>query len=180
MLPYGSPVSKAKEVRSILLKAAQETAAANGGDKLVEGIFALIDENEIEVTVYLTDPGVRPISTTELTQLWRERTGPIAGLESLLFESDRGGPGRGAALTVELTHRNIDVLDRASEALAERLADFANVKDIDDGFTPGKKTIRLQSDRRGPHPGANPTNAGPPTAKCLLWRRSCAPATRPQ
>ncbi len=141
VLPYGSPVSKSQEVRKILLTSAEETAAANGGDKLVEGIFALIDENQVEVTIYLTDPGVRPISTTELTQLWRERTGSIAGLESLRFESDRGGPGRGAALTVELSHRNIDVLDRASEALAERLADFANVKDIDDGFTPGKKQL---------------------------------------
>ena len=141
LLPYGSPVSKAEAVLRTLLTAAQETAEANGGDQLVEGIFALIDENEVEVTVYLTDPGVRPISTTELTQLWREHTGPIAGLESLRFESDRGGPGRGASLTVELSHRNIDVLDRASEALAERLADFANVKDIDDGFTPGKKQL---------------------------------------
>ena len=149
VLPYGSPVSEAEAVLRKLLKAAEETAKASGGDKLVEGIFALIDENEVEVTVYLTDPGIRPISTTELTQLWRERTGPITGLESLRFEADRGGPGRGASLTVELSHRNIDVLDRASEALAERLADFANVKDIDDGFTPGKKQLDFSLTEEG-------------------------------
>jgi multidrug efflux pump subunit AcrB len=141
LLPYGSPISKAEEVLKTLLTAAQETAEANGGDKLVEGIFALIDENEIEVTVYLTPAGVRPISTTDLTDFWRDHTGPISGLESLRFEADRGGPGGGAGLTVELSHRDIDVLDRASEALAERLADFPNVKDIDDGFTPGKKQL---------------------------------------
>jgi multidrug efflux pump subunit AcrB len=140
-LPYGSPLSRAEQVRQQLVEAAEETAKANGGDELVQGVFALIDENVVEVTVYLTDPHTRPITTTQMTQLWRERTGPIAGLESLRFESDRGGPGRGAALTVELSHRDIDVLDRASEALAARLADFANVTDIDDGYTPGKRQL---------------------------------------
>ncbi len=148
-LPYGSPISKAEQVRKRLLTAAEDVVKANGGEKLSDGIFALIDENVVEVRVYLTDPHVRPISTTELTQFWRERTGPITGLESLLFESDRGGPGRGAALTVELSHRNIDVLDRASEALAERLADFANVKDIDDGFTPGKRQLDFSLTEEG-------------------------------
>jgi len=148
-LPYGSPVSEAERVRRKLVAAANQTAEANGGQKLVEGIFALIDENVVEVSAYLTDPDVRPISTTELTRLWRERVGPIPGLESLLFESDRGGPGRGAALTVELSHRDIDVLDRASAALAERLADFPNVKDIDDGYTPGKRQLDYSLTKEG-------------------------------
>jgi len=141
MLPYGSPVSKAQEVREKLVEAAEAVAAANGGQTLVEGIFALIDENEVEVTVYLTETNVRPITTTKLTGLWRDQVGQIAGLESLRFEADRGGPGGGAALTVELSHRDIDVLDRASAALAERLTTFPNVKDIDDGFTPGKRQL---------------------------------------
>ncbi|MBL7189088.1 MAG: efflux RND transporter permease subunit [Phycisphaerae bacterium] len=140
-LPYGSPVSKAEEVSRQLVAAADQAVKANGGEKLAEGVFSLIDENVIEVTIYLTDPDVRPISTTELTQSWREETGMIPGLESLRFEADRGGPGGGAALTIELSHRNIDVLDRASEALAATLADFPNVKDIDDGYTPGKRQL---------------------------------------
>lgn len=140
-IPYGSPASKAQEVRKKLVAAAEAVTEANGGEELAEGIFALIDENEIEVIVYLTDADIRPISTTKLTQLWRERVGQIPGLESLRFEADRGGPGGGAALTVELSHRDIDVLDRASAALAERLTTFPNVKDIDDGFTPGKRQL---------------------------------------
>jgi multidrug efflux pump subunit AcrB len=148
-LPYGSPVSKADEVSRRLVSAAEQTIQDHGGEKLSEGIFASVEENVVEVSVYLTDPDERPISTTELTQLWRERTGPIPGLESLRFESDRGGPGRGAALTIELSHRNIDVLDRASEALAATLADFSNVKDIDDGYTPGKRQLDYSLTREG-------------------------------
>jgi len=141
MLPYGSPASKAEQVSRQLVAAAEQTAKANGGEDLVKGIFALIDENQVEVTVYLTDPDIRPISTTQMTQAWRQNVGAIPGLESLRFEADRGGPGRGAALTIELSHRDIEVLDRSSEALAGMLADFPNVKDIDDGYTPGKRQL---------------------------------------
>ena len=60
-----------------------------------------------------------------------------------MFEADRGGPGAGAALSVELSHRNIEVLDKASSKLAMILSDFPNVKDIDDGYTPGKEQLNF-------------------------------------
>ena len=152
-LPFGSPQLKVQEVANLLVEHAKAIVAENGGDTLSKGIFAVIDEDNIDVRIFLTDSDVRPVSTTRVTQLWRERTGPLAGLESLMFEADRGGPGSGAALTIELNHRDIDVLDSASSRLAEVLADFPNVKDIDDGFTPGKEqlnyTIRSEGQSLG-------------------------------
>ncbi|HEX3035105.1 MAG TPA: efflux RND transporter permease subunit, partial [Thermodesulfobacteriota bacterium] len=118
--------------------AADEIREKNGGDNLVEGIFALIEENVIEVEIYLTDPDVRPLTTTEVADIWREMVGQIPGARSLKFESDRGGPGSGAALTVELSHSNIPTLEQASADLAERLIEFPNIKDVEEGYTPGK------------------------------------------
>ena len=141
VLPVGSPMDKVKAVQKRLSVAMTAVAAENGGDRLLKGIFSKIEENQVEVQGYLTDPGVRPLSTGKVTRLWREKLGPVAGLESLLFESDGGGPGSGAALTVELSHSDIHVLDQASAALAKRLAEFSNVKDIDDGYTPGKQQL---------------------------------------
>ncbi len=138
VLPVGSPPSATAAVRDRLLEAARRVEREHGGEELVRGLFALVEENVVEVTIYLTDPGVRPLSTGAVTDLWRGEVGAIAGLESIQFESDRGGPGRGPGLTIELSHRDIDVLDRASASLAETLAGFTNVTDIDDGFTPGK------------------------------------------
>lgn len=142
-LPFGSPQNKVQEVADILIGRAKEIVAENGGDELSKGIFAVIDEDNIDVRIYLTDPEIRPISTTLVTQMWRERTGFLPGLESLLFEADRGGPGSGAALTIELSHRDIDVLDVASSRLAEILEDFPNAKDIDDGYQPGKQQLNF-------------------------------------
>ncbi len=141
VLPVGSPMDRVMTVRDQLTNAMNVVAAENGGDRLIKGIFAKIDENQVEVRAYLTDVGIRPLNTGEVTQLWRETLGPIVGLESLRFQSDGGGPGSGASLTVELSHTNINVLDQASAELAEGLTEFSNVKDIDDGYTPGKQQL---------------------------------------
>ena len=138
-LSYGSPLSRLEAVRDRLVAVADRVVAEQGGEALSRGVYATIKDNVVEVSVYLTPPKQRPISTTELTKLWREKTGPMVGVETLQFAADRGGPGSGASLTVELSHRNIAMLERASVALAERLAVFPNVKDIDAGYKPGKR-----------------------------------------
>lgn len=149
MLPYGSAEHKAQAVADELVARAEEIVAENGDEALCEGIFTRIDENEVEVFVYLTDPETRPLATSEVTVLWRERVGQIPGLESLRFVADRGGPGSGAALSVELSHRNIDTLDRASERLAGILTEIDFVKDIDDGYTPGKQQLNFTIKPKG-------------------------------
>ena len=120
MLPYGSPLSRAEAVRDRLTAAIEAVAREHGGNQLLKGVFAVINENQVEVTAYLTGPEVRPLSTREVTQLWRQQIGPIPGVVSVQLAADRGGPGSGAALSLELRHRHIESLDQASAALAGR------------------------------------------------------------
>jgi multidrug efflux pump subunit AcrB len=143
-LPFGTAFQKTEKVQKILVRAAQEVVAENGGKALMEGIFANINDNKAEVRIYLTPPDKRPVSTAKITERWRERVGSIPGLESILFESDAGGPGRGAAITVELSHKNIDLLERAASEVAEALGFYPNVTDINDGFAPGKQQVDFQ------------------------------------
>ena len=143
-LPFGTAVQKTERVQQIIVEAAQRVVAENGGDNLMQGIFAVINGNSAVVRVYLTPPDVRPISPAKLTDLGRERVGPLTGLEYLKFESDAGGPGSGAAISVELSHRRINILEQASAELAAALDFFPNVSDIDDGYAPGKQQIDFQ------------------------------------
>jgi len=140
-LPIGSPHARAVAVRDRLEAAAWEIIHRQGGDRLSEGIFSNINEHSVNVRVLLTDADVRPISTTAFTDLWRNAVGQIAGLESLRFESDRGGPGGGSSITVELAHAEVPTLERAGERLAEYLEEFPSVSDIDDGYEPGKEQL---------------------------------------
>lgn len=148
-LPYGTAVARTEAVRDRLVGAAEALAAELGREKLLRGVFAEIGRpfrgvsggHIVEVRAFLTEPAMRPISTKRFTELWRKRVGEIAGLETLLFESDRGGPGSGASLTIELAHTDSETLDAASAELASDLEGFPVVKDIDDGFTPGKPQL---------------------------------------
>ncbi len=150
-LPYGSPVEKTEAVCNRLIDTAVQVGAENGGDKLIIGTFAEIGASSgglsgghiAQLRVFLTDPEIRPLSTDAFIKLWRKQAGTIAGLESLIFESDAHGPGSGAALTVELTHRDLNVLEAASTELVAALGSFSNVKDIDDGFSPGKEQLNF-------------------------------------
>jgi len=143
-LPYGTAFQKTEKVQQILVRAAKDVVAENGGETLMEGIFARINANQTDVRIYLMPPDKRPMSTAIITERWRERVGVIPGLESILFESDAGGPGRGAAITLELSHKNIGLLEKAASEVAEALGFYPNVKDINDGFAPGKQQVDFQ------------------------------------
>lgn len=148
-LPYGSAIEQTEMVRDRLLASAAQVAEQSGEQQLVIGTFAdlgkavngLSGSHTLDIKVYLVDPQQRAISTEQFTNLWRQSAGEISGLESLMFQSDSGGPGSGKALTVELSHTNLATLERAGQDLAEVIASYAMTKDIDDGFAPGKQQL---------------------------------------
>jgi multidrug efflux pump subunit AcrB len=141
VLPFGASYENAQRVERQLIRSSNEIIEKHGGKTLVDGVFSSIQDNIVEVRMYLTPPDVRPISTAQVTDLWRNQTGVIPGLKSIKFESDAGGPGSGSAISVELTHQRMDLLEKASAELADALRFYSNVTDIDDGFSPGKQQI---------------------------------------
>ena len=137
-LPPGTPAPVVTATRDKLVDAARKVIAANGGDQLSRGIYAYVEDNEVEVRAYLTEPGVRPISTAEMARKWRQALGDVPGVDYLRFDTDRGGPGGGAAVTVQLSHSDTDTLNRAARSLAGWLSEVDGVTDVNDGYQPGK------------------------------------------
>jgi len=147
VLPFGSPVSKTEAVMQRLVRGARQVVAESGHPELVEEIIADVGMGGAHtgrVRVALADPDVREkiMSTQEFTNRWREAVGDVAGVEYLNFASDIGGPGgRGRPVAVQLSHRDIDVLERASRELAAVVSTYPGTKDVDDGFQPGKQQL---------------------------------------
>jgi multidrug efflux pump subunit AcrB len=160
VLPVGSPEDRVFEARDAMVAAAERVIANNGGDRLSQGVYASVNENRVRVRAYLQPPEERPISTSEMVRLWREEVGSLPGAESIRFESDRGGPGGGPGISVELSHSSMDVLDRASAALAARLEELGPVTDIDDGFTPGKRQFDIELNETARASGLTTTEVG--------------------
>lgn len=156
ILPYGSPLSKVEAVRDKIVSAAQRVIDANGGDKLGTGIFAWIGapfdrfsaresgSHVVRIWTYLTEPDKRPLGTAEFVEKWKKEIGDLVGIDMIRSESDAGGPGAGASLTIELNHKSLEVLEKASEDLGRALNEYPNAKDIDDGFSPGKPQLNFK------------------------------------
>ena len=149
VMPVDHPSSEVEAAAMALEASARELVTQHGGEELSEGIFTVINDNSVQVRVFLTPPERRPISTGTFTRLWRERSPAIAGAQSLRFAADAGGPGSGAALTIELSHRQVGVLDQASAQLAAAIGEFPTASDIDDGFAPGKQQFDVQLNDAG-------------------------------
>ncbi len=152
-LPYGAPVERTMAIHDRVIEAGNRVIAEierESGRKLAKGVFSEIGSgfggasggHVARVTYQLLEPDKRPVSTQQFVDRWRAAAGEIGGLKNIRFRADSGGPGGGSdALTVELSHRRMSVLEQASKEVAERLADYPMVRDIDDGFTPGKPQI---------------------------------------
>lgn len=151
-LPYGSPVEKTEMIRNRLEKTARELAdeiqaADPQGRKQLTGIYSVIGASfrgisgghVVEVRAYLAEPDLRPVNTKEFTQRWQQKTGPLGGLDGIRFESDRGGPGGGVSLSLQLSHSDNEQLESACRDAAEWLEGFANISDVDIGYSPGKE-----------------------------------------
>tara|TARA_R110001592_G_scaffold27763_26_gene102948 strand:+ start:1900 stop:5055 length:3156 start_codon:yes stop_codon:yes gene_type:complete len=160
VLKVGAPESVVKKVEQHIVETAQNIIAENGGDQLSLGVYSQVNENEITIRTFLTDPSIRTLSTKDFTALWRKKTGIMPGLDSLTFLSDFGGPGSGAALTVELSHEDTHVLDEAAMDLAKALDDFPNTQDINDGTAQGKRQFDFTVSDLGYTLGLTPVDVG--------------------
>ena len=158
-LPLGVPVERTAAVQERLLAALAETIDESGGPAIKESLYTVLGsqvggfgpvrqagENGghlMGIQFELVPEGEREISATEFARRWRENAGDIAGLETISFKSEVGR-ATGAAVDVQLSHRNTAILDAASLDLAERLRSFDGVKDIDSGVAMGKPQFNLE------------------------------------
>ncbi len=143
VLPAGAATREIQEAESRLLRSARAVIERHGGEKLASSILSQVNKETIQIRIFLTDPKIRPLGTAAVSEAWRMETGTIPGLESLSFESSRGGPGAGKALTVQLSYRDKDLLEQAGRELAAELEHFSGVFDIDDGSARGKQQFDI-------------------------------------
>ncbi len=132
-VPAGMSKAQLHRVKNRMVNAAEKVVNENGGEALSTGIQAEVRDTKIMVLLHLVDPDVRPLSTEEVTQLWRKAVGVIPGVESLVMQSDRGGPGSGSGLTMRLSHRDTATLEKAAAELGALVATYNGVSDVDLG-----------------------------------------------
>ena len=172
-LPLGTPVERTAAVQERLLSSMARTVDETGGTSVVESVYVVLGSQVggfgpvaraqqngghlLGIQLELVPDGERNISAGEFASIWRENAGDIAGLETISFKSEIGR-STGAAVDVQLSHRDTAVLDAASVELAERLRSFEGVKDIDSGVAMGKPQFNLELTPEGRSMGLTSTD----------------------
>ena len=115
-----------------------KTQSARGPGNLDATFFG---SHLAECVIELAPGEERPISTVEISKIWRDLTGPIPGVKQVEFESDLFSTG--PPIEIKLSSVSRDDLKKVTSVLKDKLQTYAGVFDIKDSFSAGKDEIKL-------------------------------------
>ncbi|GFM36717.1 efflux RND transporter permease subunit [Desulfovibrio psychrotolerans] len=155
LLPQGTPLARTEAVAEQLVAAMREldaeyTPAQPQGLPLVKNIAVYYNKNSdanetgphvVTVSVDLLASDLRTMRLDELTAKWRERTGTVPDVISMVWKEPVLGPG-GMALSFRLIGEDLEQLKAASLDLQHWLSQYTGVVDLQDDLRPGKPELR--------------------------------------
>lgn len=146
-LPIGSHISVSRGLSQQLLDAAE--ALSEREDTLsFSSSRSRLDGESLSVRLDIARESLEAWPPSRIAREWRELSGDLLGAQSVRFESDFGGPGSGAALSLRLSHPNTQVLEAAATRLAELLGEYG-LTDIDSGLGDGKPQLEMRLSAEG-------------------------------
>ena len=146
-LPIGSHISVSRELSQQLLDAAEQLSKQEE-TLTFSSTRSSLDGESLEVRLDIASESLDAWPPSRIAREWRDLTGDLLGAQSVRFESDFGGPGSGAALSLRLSHPNTQTLEAAAARLAERLAEYG-LTDIDSGLGDGKPQLEMRLSAEG-------------------------------
>lgn len=160
-LPLGVPLEETEKVADKILATAREIINEQNPKDIIKGSYTLIGRpgeggggpfsgdmsaskgsHLLSVQMWLKPSDQRNITGLEFADLWRERLGPLSNVESITFDATTGASG-GAAIAVNLAHKDPIVLEQATLELSQYLNVFEGIRDIDSGVSKGKNQLNF-------------------------------------
>jgi len=175
-LPEGAPFEATQDAAERMIAAAEALQAdyAAQGQPVMSSVVATIGgrtslfggpgsttnttvaSNLAQVELQLTPSAERSVGSAQLEAEWRDRIGPLAGVEQLTIISSAGP--QDADIAYEMSHPDNDTLEGAVSEFAERLAAIEGVTEIDDGFDLGKRQLNFALTPAGDAAGLVPAD----------------------
>lgn len=128
---------------------------------VAEGIKTNVrGQNFIDVEIVMKPPDERDMTAQEVIELWRDEIGDIEGVDQISFEAERGPGGARADISVDLSHTDIEILEKASRTFLERVKSFESTRDVSDNYNRGKPQFDFRLLREGHNLELSPTEVG--------------------
>ena len=150
-MPVGTTQDQSAEIARVVTEASLRMFEEHNLYEVAEGIKTNVrGQDFIDVEIVMKPPDQRDMTAREVIELWRDSIGDLPGVDQVTFEAERGPGGHRRAISISLSHSDIDVLEKASQAFVERAKRFANVRDVSDNYNKGKAQydFRLRAEGR--------------------------------
>ena len=160
-LPVGTTTDKAAKVAMAITESTQKMFEEHNLYEVAEGIKTNVRGKDfVDVEIVMKPPDERDFTAKQMIDLWRENIGDIEGVDQITFEAERGPGGARPDISIDLSHPDIAVLEKASHAFMERVATFSEVRDINDNYNMGKIQLGFELLPEGRNLGLTPTDVG--------------------
>jgi len=143
-LPVGTTIEQSGRVAEAITNATHRMFEEHDLHEHAEGIKTNVrGKTFIDVEIVMKPPSETDMSADEVIQLWREEIGDIAGIDQIDFEAESGPGSWRDDISIDLSHSDPRVLEKASVALRERVEAFESTRDVSDSFDTGKEQFDL-------------------------------------
>lgn len=138
-MPVGTTRDQAAEIARVVTEASLRMFDEHNLYDVAEGVSTNVrGQSFIDVEIVMKPPDQRDMTANEVIELWRKSIGDLPGVSQVTFRAERGPGGHRRAINIALSHSNIAVLEKATEAFVERASSYANVRDVNDNYNKGK------------------------------------------
>ncbi|QDT11777.1 Multidrug resistance protein MdtB [Planctomycetes bacterium K23_9] len=150
-MPVGTTPDQAARIANAVTEASVRMFEEHNLHEVAEGIKTNVrGQNFIDVEIVMRPPDERDMTADQIIELWRDSIGDLPGVNQVTFEAESGPGGHRQDISVDLSHSDISVLEKASAAFIERVKLFSNARDVSDSYNKGKSQydFRLRPEGR--------------------------------
>ena len=160
-LPVGTTPDQAARVATQITDATLRMFEENDLYQAAEGVKTNVrGQSFIDVEIVMKPPNERDLTAQDVIELWRDEIGDIEGIDQITFEAERGPGGYAQDISVDISHTNVAVLEKASKAFLEQAKAFENTRDVNDNYNKGKLQYDFKLLPEGRSLGFTPTDVG--------------------
>lgn len=138
-MPVGTTHDQSAKIAEEVTRASMRMFEEHNLYEVAEGIKTNVrGQDFIDVEIVLKPPDQRDMTANQVIELWRDSIGDLAGVDQVTFEAESGPGGYRQDISIDLSHSDIDTLEKASQAFVERAQRFSNARDVSDNYNKGK------------------------------------------
>ena len=158
-MPVGTTAEETGRMQQYILEKGMEAASSfeASGQKVLRNVYGIVgarvsgrptggntsaSSNIASTIMYLVPSEDRDVKASEIATRWRSLVGELPGVEALTFKFNT--VDFGAAISVQLSHKDFEILRTATDRLKEELAKYPGVLNIEDSYSQGKSELSLR------------------------------------